>query len=229
MNNLLKVFGFMIFILGLNSCIGDDIIEDKIDPVVRILNPVDTIEINTSYQFEATYFNNVGQEEMNTLTWTSSDESIISITSDGNATAHELGNALIMIETTSADGEVVTDEYAVVVGNSTVVVSMIRTGTVQTTTFYDLEGDFSMEEIDGKLILSFADNYKASANLPGLYVYLSNNPNTLAGAFEIGAVTVFDGAHSYELDSSVGLTDFEYVLYFCKPFNVKVGDGQFDN
>lgn len=61
-------------------------------------------------------------------------------------------------------------------------------------------------------------------------MYLTNNPNSIANAYEIGEVTIFDGAHSFELDANeVGLTDFDFVLYFCKPFNVKVGDGQFDN
>ncbi|HFC00296.1 MAG TPA: hypothetical protein ENJ53_05780, partial [Phaeodactylibacter sp.] len=66
-------------ILFLGGCIGNDIIDDRVDPVVRITNPVDTIEVNTSYQFEASFFNNVGKQEMNNLTWKSSDENTISI------------------------------------------------------------------------------------------------------------------------------------------------------
>jgi len=219
----------MIFLIGLNGCIGDDIIQDEIEPVLRIMNPVDSIEINTEYQFLANYFNNVGQEETNTITWTTSDESIISITPAGLATALQLGNVIISAEATTADGEVIRDDYAVVVGNTTVVTNTARTGSLQTTTFYDLEGDFTLEEVNGNLVLSFADNYKTTSALPGLYIYLTNNPNTLANAFEIGRVDVFSGAHSYELDGSVALTDYEYILYFCKPFNVKVGDGVFDN
>ena len=85
-----------------------------------------------------------------------------------------------------------------------------------------------MKEEAGILKLSFADNYNASTALPGLYIYLTNNPSTNVGAYEIGAVTDFDGAHSYDLPNSISLMDYEYVLYFCKPFNVKVGDGQFN-
>ena len=104
-----------------------------------------------------------------------------------------------------------------------------RTGSLQTTSSYLLEGDFVLSEIDGILTLSFASNYKASTALPGLYVYLTNNPNTTSGAYEIGKVTDFNGVHTYTLPSSIGIMDYDYVLYFCKPFNVKVGDGQFDN
>ena len=221
---------FIALLLGLGGCIGDDIIQDEIDPVVRITNPIDTIEINTDYQFEATYFNNVGQEEATTIEWTSSDENIISVNSDGVATAHELGNVTITVEAATADGNFVRDEYAVAVGNSTVIVNEARTGTVETTTFYVLEGDFTLSQDGDNLFFELADNFKTSSNLPGLYVYLTNNPNSIANAYEIGEVTIFDGAHSFELDANeVGLTDFDFVLYFCKPFNVKVGDGQFDN
>ncbi|MEM9549152.1 MAG: hypothetical protein AAGA77_24405, partial [Bacteroidota bacterium] len=61
--------------------------------------------------------------------------------------------------------------------------------------------------------------------LPGLYVYLTNNRNTTANALEIGAVEVFNGAHTYTVED-VGINDYKFLLYFCKPFNVKVGDGE---
>jgi len=229
MKNLFKMFGFMIILLGLNGCIGDDIIEDRVDPEVRILNAIDTIEVNTEYQFEATYFDNVGQEATNSIEWSSSNENIISITSEGLATAQELGNVILSAEATSNDGEQVKTERMVIVGNSTVVSSTDRTGSLQTTSSYALVGDFTLEEDNGVLKLSFEDNYNASTALPGLYVYLTNNPNTTSGAFEIGKVEAFSGVHTYELPNTIGIMDYEYVLYFCKPFNVKVGDGQFDN
>jgi len=72
--------------------------------------------------------------------------------------------------------------------------------------------------------LDIAGNYEASTALPGLYVYLSNNPNSTSGSYEIGEVTVFNGAHSYTLPSSVDISDYKYILYWFKPFNVKVGD-----
>jgi hypothetical protein len=76
------------------------------------------------------------------------------------------------------------------------------------------------------LRLSLGDDYKASTSLPGLYIYLGNNPNSIADAYEIGAVTVFQGAHFYDLPESIGLYDNSYILYWCKPFGVKVGEGK---
>jgi len=84
-----------------------------------------------------------------------------------------------------------------------------------------------LDEIDGGVALNIADNYKTTSALPGFYVYLTNNPNSINDAVEIGEVTIFEGAHSYEI-LGVGLTDYDYVLYFCKPFRVKVGDGKIE-
>lgn len=217
-----------ITILFLSSCIGDDIIEDRVDPVVRISNAIDTLKNGTSYQFEASFFNQVGKETMIDLSWSSSDENIISISEMGLANALQIGNALILVEGLAPSGEQVSAELLVEVGEETIVAVSERTGTLQTTSSYELKGDFVLKEEGGVLKLSFADNYVASTALPGLYIYLTNNPATSSGAFEIGAVTKFEGAHSYDLPSNIDLMDYEYVLYFCKPFNAKVGDGQFN-
>jgi hypothetical protein len=224
------------FLLGLvcvaSSCIKDDIIEDRVDPQLRITNPIDTLEINTSYQLEANFLNNVGREETVSLSWSSSAENVITVSDQGELTALQSGNSIITVDATAPSGELVTDEFMLAVGESTVVAPPVteRTGTAQTTTFYELEGDFSLREEGDNLILSFADNYVASSSLPGFYLYMTNNPNSIAGAYEVSKITTFSGAHSYEIPlSDVGLMDYEYLLFYCKPFNVKVGDGQFEN
>ena len=44
---------------------------------------------------------------------------------------------------------------------------------------------------------------------------------------EIGEVKVFKGAHRYTIGGDIALNQYKYLLYYCKPFNVKVGDGEF--
>ena len=40
-------------------------------------------------------------------------------------------------------------------------------------------------------------------------------------------VTVFSGAHSYQIvNAGIDITTYDYLLYYCKPFVVKVGDGK---
>ena len=100
-----------------------------------------------------------------------------------------------------------------------------QSGSIRTTSSYVLSGDFVIRDNgNGGITISFVDDYEASTALPGLYVYLTNNPNTTAGAKEVGKVRVFNGAHEYTVDDA-SLFTYSHLLYYCKPFNVKVGDG----
>ena len=129
----------------LSSCVGDDFIEDRIDPVLRIDNAIDSLEVGTDYQFEFTYFNNIGQEEATEVVWESSDPSIISITPSGLASALQQGDVVLTATVDGVDDQTL-QSLMVTAGASTteIEVSTVRSGVIQTTTFYDLEGDFEL-------------------------------------------------------------------------------------
>jgi len=222
----MKYSFFLILLMGLlfTSCIGDDIINDRVDTRLLIDNPLDTLEFGGTYQFNSIYLNNVGQAEELEVNWITSNPLIVSIDSSGMVTALDSGTVTITVSGEDAEGNALSDEDTFVVGESTVATSFNRTGVVSTTSSYDLSGAFKLEKVGTGVRLEFFDDYNASSSLPGLYIYLTNNPTTTSGALEIGAVTVFSGAHSYDI-ADVGLNDFSHVLYFCKPFNAKVGDG----
>lgn len=230
MSILPRLLPFLFFAVLMTGCIGDDIVEDYVQPQIRITNPISEIEAGTNYQFESSFLNNVGREEAVMPEWTSSATDLLTIDQNGLATAVAEGDVVVTLSFMDEFGETADRAYDVAVGASTVIVEepMFRTGRVETTTFYDLEGDFTLaelpEEEEGDLKLSFGNDYVADNGLPGLFVYLSNNPNSTSGAFEIGEVSTFSGAHEYII-SGVDLAEYRFVLYFCKPFNVKVGDG----
>lgn len=230
MKNYLYIF-FLCAVGFSQGCIGDDIIFDTVDPVIRITNPIDTIAQDSQYVFEIEYFNNVGKKEsVSNAIWSSSHPDIIDISASGVAKGLMPGSATIKVEVSTPEGAKIEDELLIVVGKNTViVVEFERTGTAKSTSSYVCEGSFVLKEENAQLKLFFAEDYKASSNLPGLYIYLTNNPNTTNGAFEVGKVVVFSGAHEYDIPSSVQLNDYRYVLFYCKPFNVKVGDGEFVN
>jgi len=212
-----------------SACIGDDIIMDRVDETLRITSQAASIAAGETFQFEARFTNNIGETEEGQVVWRSSDAAILTIDQDVLATAIAQGRAIISAEVTLEDGAILKQEMDVEVSMVTVEVELptSRSGVIKTTTFYVLEGDFTISTVDDKLVIDIADNYKASDALPGLYVYLTNNPNSISDALEIGEVEVFEGAHTYELEN-VGLMDYDYILYFCKPFRVKVGDGEIE-
>ena len=216
-------------LLIMSGCIGDDIIFDAVEESVRIQNPIDSLGVGDMYMFEAAYFNQIGVEENATIKWESADTNIVQITQEGMATGIALGTTHLRASVSRSDKEIL-DSLEIIVGMETGNPTAIeRTGMLQTSSSYVLEGSFTLKMENGSPVLSFAEDYQASSALPGLYVYLSNNANSTNEAFEIGEVKVFSGAHSYTLPSSIELNQYAYVLYYCKPFRVKVGDGPFDN
>jgi len=225
----MRLFSLLSLLLLFTACIGDDIVADYVAPQIRIENPAMSIEAGTTYQYEAQFLNNVGQMEAVSLAWSSDHPELLAIDNNGLATAIAEGNTMVTAAYTDEFGEEAKTSVPVEIGASTVVIEqMERSGSVATTSIYPLQGDFTLsEQDDGTLKLAFGDDYNADTELPGLFVYLSNNPNSSAQAFEIGRVDVFNGAHEYII-SGVGINDYDYVLYYCKPFNVKVGHGDIE-
>lgn len=211
-------------IISMNSCIQDDFVDDTVAPEIRITSVIDTLGFNALHQFDFIYLDNTGQEELVDAVFSSSNQDIISITPEGLASGFETGEATIAV-TYFTDEINVKDSITVTVGENTSTTERIINGQIATTTFYVLEGDFEYQETSDGVSLSLAENYEASSSLPGLYVYLSNNRNSIANAYEIGPVQVFSGAHEYDIPG-VNFDDFSFIVYFCKPFNVKVGDGE---
>ena len=228
MKTQVKYFIFpFLFLSLLSACVGDDFIDDFADPVLRITSSINALEIGTTFQFEKRFLNNIGREEQVAVDWLSTNPAVISIDNNGLGQALSIGSSTIKVSYTE-DGLSLMDTLTLSVGESTVVTETVITGSINTTTFYTLEGDFELRSVGDDLMLELKDNYLASSSLPGLYVYLSNNRNSIADAQEIGRVTEFSGAHSYTIRNT-GINDFAFLVYFCKPFNVKVGDGEIQN
>lgn len=223
----MKHLNLLIVFLGislLSSCIKDDFVQDTIDSSLRITTNLESLEINSEHQFNATYLNNIGLETAVDIVWSSSDPDVIYISTDGLAKAVGLGSAIIKAE--YLDGEILVEDLtSVEVGQATIVGSQSISGMISTTSSYALEGDFVFTETSTGVNVSFRDNYKASTALPGLFVYLSNNKNSIANALEIGEVKSFTGEHEYSVEG-VEFNQYNYLVYFCKPFNIKVGDGK---
>ncbi len=98
---------FTLFFFG---CIGEDVIDDFVEPQVRILNPTAQIEINKQHTYEAKFFNNIGLEEDIQIQWESSNTDIVSINTSGTATGVTGGSATISASVSTEDGVVTVEE-----------------------------------------------------------------------------------------------------------------------
>jgi len=222
-----RLWALILLALILTGCITDDLVFDAVAERISIQNPIDSLAIGDSFTLDAAYFNEVGIEEAISIEWQSSDETVLTVSEEGIITGQSMGQAHVIAAAMTADTSL-TDSLFIIVGDRTSQPQLkSRRGSIRTTSSYALSGDFTMEETPDGILISFGEDYVASSALPGLYVYLTNNPNTNNGAFEIGEVTTFGGAHQYLVTSDeVQINTYQFLLYYCKPFNVKVGDGE---
>jgi len=207
----------------LSSCIGTDIIDDEVPATITITNQVESIEVGTSYSFMAEYRNNIGVAEEVGLTWTSTMPEIIAISNDGVAEALAPGQTTIMVNAPDA-----TIAFTVSAGDSTSLAVTERTAALRTVSSYPLSGTAVLEMEDEILRLRLENDFTTTSALPGLYVYLTNNPRSTANAIELGRVEQFTGEQSYNVPAGTNLFDYQYVLFFCKPFVVPVGNGELE-
>ncbi|WP_373942158.1 Ig-like domain-containing protein [Polaribacter sejongensis] len=194
-----------------------------IDERISINNPIEELNINNTHQYTTTYTNSSGETENTTITWQSSNTNVSTVSNTGLITAIAPGEAVISATVNSSNNTITTQDTVIVIGNTT----QEKTGTLKTSSSYELRGDFTLKEIPNTndLELTIDENYKASDRLPGLYLYFTNNINTVANAKEIQKVTVFEGAHTYIIKNT-SINDFTHLLYWCKPFGVDVGNGE---
>jgi len=225
----MKKIALLFFVTLLQGCIGEDVFDDFVEQRIVISNPISDLKVGDTYKFEFSYFNNVGKKEDVSVNWISTNSSVISIDNQGMATANAEGTADITVSL--VEDETVNYTLSINAGAETVVMENPTeiAGVIKSTSSYTLEGSFSLVDIGDNLELQLGSNFKATTALPGLYAYLSNNPTSITNAYEIGEVTVFSGANTMMIGESVGIMDYSYLLYFCKPYNVKVGDGKISN
>lgn len=216
---------FFLALIGMFGCVEDTIVNDEVHPEIRILNPLKSMEVNTTFQFNYAFFDNVGAEATPTsVVWQTEDMSIATVNSEGLVSSLSNGQAEITVTAILGNQTADTTFTFDVNDEPTMLLNSGRTGKIETTSSYTLNGDFTVTAEGDNIVIEFTANYEADTGLPGLYVYLTNNPNSPADGYEIGPVTVFNGAHQYTIPNT-GLLDFDYLFYYCKPFKVKVGHG----
>ena len=207
----------------LASCIGTDIVEQELVPArVAITAKADSIRIGESYQFQAQYFDDLGNIVDADITWASTDPAVISIEGSGLATANSAGNVTI-----SAMANGTTDMVMVNAGENTTTSQQQRTGSFRGNRDYVVSGTFTLSNASGGLELSFSDDF-STTNGPGLFVYLTNSESSTSGGEELGALKSNNGAQTYEVSDEIQMGTYDYVLIYCKPFGVAFGIGKFD-
>jgi hypothetical protein len=156
-------------------------------------------------------------------TWESMDESVATIDSDGKVTASSDNTGTASFYALS-DGKM-SNVYTIEIFDAAN--TLIRNGAFEGYSGYSVSGSVSLEQQpDGQLTLKIEDNFM-SAQGPGLVIYLANsNTQVISTGIEIQALPQLSGAFEMDItaiSSTVDITDYNYVMIHCKPFNVPFG------
>ena len=231
-----KLFTIRLILLALSgllvgSCIGTDIVDDFVEQRIAIANKIQVMLVDDLYQFEALYFDNTGVNTPATFNWASSNQEVLQIDESGTATALTSGITTITVSANEAmeSFEVEVFDPAEVDEDSIRMVQAMdgdRVAELKTVSSYQLEGT-AILRVDNGLQLLLSNDFETTDALPGLYLYLTNNTASIANAFEVGEVTSASGSQQYQLPPEVRLNDYRHILFYCKPFRVPVGEGEF--
>lgn len=215
----------LITTLSVMGCIGTDIVEDIIIAEQLSINSrLETLAIGDMHQFEAEFFNELGVRVDSDISWSSSDNNVITINASGLATGISQGTALIRAASGAAQ-----DSLAITVGAATNIADGVRRGSFRGLRQYTVNGSFTLVEDGDNLELTFSSDFTTSSG-PGLFVYLSNSSARTNGGIEVGSLKQNIGAQSYSISRSMaGLDTYDHVIIYCKPFRLAFGTGEFDN
>lgn len=213
---------------------ADTLTIDVRSSIFEINEDISILGLGETHQFTATFMSFLGDSTTQDIVWSSSDPDIISIDAKtGLARGLATRTANIIASINSEELNLSDTIRIEVKASGTETILFERTGALQGSGGYALSGDMKLKENgDGSLIFSFADNFSFSG-APGPYLYLSNNPNSIANALEIGKLptTRNPGTGAFEVGEIRGtnLNEYNYLVFWCKPFQVKLGSGELDN
>ncbi|MFK7952930.1 MAG: Ig domain-containing protein [Ekhidna sp.] len=225
-------WSYLLILSALFGCIGDEILDDEVSPKIRIINPIETMEVNTSYQFEYIFTDLIGDQAIpSSIIWQSSDMNILTVNSSGLAEATSLGQVELTVSAVLDEQMADTTIRFEVTMDQTTVKENERKGSIHPSSSYGLAGDFSMYEEGDEIVIEFDETYNFNG-APGPYLYLRNSATGVPGDtdYEIGFVSAKSGIHTYRIPKNeVDINEYTVLYYYCKPFEIRLGYGEFEN
>lgn len=187
---------------------------------VEIAAAQNALTIGGTLQFTSTIQNSAGQNLTGkTITWSSSNPTVLSINTNGLATANAAGTA--QVRATVEGSASLPFEVTVAAVNAVTT----RSGAFRGNSSYNVQGTATLEQQGSSLKLIFGTDFRSS-NGPRLGVYLAKNaPGVLnsTNSVNLGDLKSTSGKQEYNVPDNVKLSDYDYAVVYCIPFNVAFG------
>ena len=104
---------FILILFVLLACQGEDLIDDRVDPKIRVLDRFESIQLGEPGKtISLAYFNIVGNRiDSPDFKWESSDTSVLAVSSDGIINAVGVGEATITVSIQTFEGKTLTQTF----------------------------------------------------------------------------------------------------------------------
>ncbi len=159
------------------------------------------ITLTEMANLELSVKNNLGGEITGkTATWTSSNIELITV-ENGKVTAEGYGTANV---TATVDG----------IQSSPATVQVIRKGTFTNRG----SGSVKLRITNDVLQVVLGDDFSTSSSPPDLRVYLGDANNSVNGAVELASLDSSSGSQTINVSSQISITQYRYVIIWCKQF-----------
>lgn len=179
-----------------------------------------TMAVNGTQQLQAQIYNSSSNLlSGKSVTWVSSDTSILKVTSTGLITAIKSGTASI---TATSEG-INSIAYAITVNTT------MRMGTFSGLGSETCNGTGILKyDAGGNLKIEFSTDFNVTPG-PDLYVYLSNVSSGSAvntKGLTIALLGATSGARSYTVPAGTGINDYKYLVVHCKQYAHTFGNAE---
>ncbi len=178
------------------------VVTDNNQVATVTLEPNYELILNGNVSLQAVVKNNIGQIlNGKTIAWTSDNTNLVSVNNAGTAIGNMYGTANV---TATVEG----------IQSNSAMVQVIRTGNFGNGS----SGAVKLKIENGVLKLITSSNFNSSGNAPDLRIYLAPNSNNASGALEIATLTQRNGMQTWNIPSNVTISQYRYVLVWCKQF-----------
>lgn len=186
---------------------------------VEVEIPANTeLSIGEKVHLDAVVKNINGEELPNEVVeWFSENSNILTVTQSGEVEAVGAGIAGIHAKSNGVKSNIV----------DFIISGSVRTGTFSSAGGYHTSGSTKLEIVNNDLILTLSSDFDTDFAL-GTYIYLANStngPTVRSSGFQVAQI-FSDGAKTFnitQLNASVELNDYKYVIALCYPASVTFG------
>ncbi len=178
------------------------VVSDNKQVATVTLESIREIRLNETSVLQAAVKNVLGEILSGyTVSWQSDNSNVVSIDATGKVTGLAYGTANIRA---TVEG----------IQSNAAMVQVIRSGNFANGS----TGIGKLKIENGVLRLQTSSNFSASSSPPDLRMYLSNNTNNVNDALEIATLNQRNGAQTWNIPANVSITQYRYILVWCKQF-----------